>query len=105
MEESVRKEIGRLFIDTGNKIIAGNCVWNDEQMIEACNLIGHIPVSKEEARIGLDMSRATFDNLVAENKLPKGRKESGFKELKWYIDEIIPDKSNIRKFLMKVKIL
>ena len=105
MEESVRKEIGKLFIDTGNKIIAGNCVWNDEQMIEACNLIGHIPISKEEARIGLDVSRATFDNLVAENKLPKGRKESGFKELKWYIDEIIPDKSNIRKFLMKVKIL
>ena len=105
MEESVRKEIGKLFIDTGNKIIAGNCVWNDEQMIEACNLIGHIPISKEEARIGLEVSRATFDNLVAENKLPKGRKESGFKELKWYIDEIIPDKSNIRKFLMKVKIL
>ena len=42
MDESVRKEIGELFIDTGNKIIAGNCVWNDEQMIEACNLIGHI---------------------------------------------------------------
>ncbi len=103
MEESVRKEIGRLFIDTGNKIIAGNCVWNDEQMIEACNLIGHIPVSKEEARIGLDVSRATFDNLIAENKLPKGRKESGFKELRWYIDEIILDKLNIRKVLKKLK--
>ena len=85
MEESVRKEIGKLFIDTGNKIIAGNCVWNDEQMIEACNLIGHIPISKEKAKIGLNMSRATFDNLVAESKLPKGRKESGFKELRWYV--------------------
>lgn len=105
MEESVRKEIGKLFIDTGNKIIAGNCVWNDEQMIEACNLLGHIPVSKEKARIGLGISRATFDNLVSENKLPKGRKESGFKELKWYVDEIVYNKLDIRKFLKKVKIL
>jgi len=103
MEESVRKEIGKLFIDTGNKIIAGNCVWNDEQMIEACNLIGHIPVSKEKAKIGLDMSRATFDNLVADGKLPKGRKESGFKELRWYVDEIIQNKLNIRKFLKRIK--
>lgn len=103
MDESVRKEIGKLFIDTGNKIIAGNCVWNDEQMIEACNLIGHIQVSKEKARIGLDVSRATFDNLVAENKLPKGRKDSGFKELRWYVDEIISNKLNIRKFLKRIK--
>ena len=64
-----------------------------------------VPMSKYQAFNYLHISRATFDNLVAENKLPKGRKESGFKELKWYIDEIIPDKSNIRKFLMKVKIL
>lgn len=103
MEESVRKEIGKLFIDTGNKIIAGNCVWNDEQMIEACNLIGHIPISKEKAKIGLGVSRATFDNLVADGKIPKGRKESGFKELRWYIDEIISNKLNIRKFLKRIK--
>lgn len=103
MDESARKEIGKLFIDTGNKIIAGNCVWNDEQMIEACNLIGHIPISKEKAKIGLNMSRATFDNLVAEGKLPKGRKESGFKELRWYVDEIISNKLNIRKFLKRIK--
>ena len=103
MEESVQEEIGNLFIETGKRIKAGNCVWNDEQMIEACNLIGHIPVSKEEASIGLNVSRATFDNLVAENKLPKGRKESGFKELRWYIDEIISDKLNIRKFLKRLR--
>ena len=103
MDELAQEEIGNLFIDIGNRIKSGNCVWNDEQMVEACNLIGHIPVSKEEARIGLDVSRATFDNLVAENKLPKGRKESGFKELRWYIDEIILDKLNIRKVLKKLK--
>lgn len=105
MDKLVQEEIGNLFIDVGNRIKSGNCVWNEEQMVEACNLIGHIPVSKEEARIGLDISRASFDNLVSENKLPKGRKESGFKELKWYIDEIVPNKLNIREFLKKIKIL
>ena len=105
MDDLAREEIGDLFIDIGNKIKSNSCVWNDEQMVEACSLIGHIPVSKETARIGLDISRATFDNLVSENKLPKGRKESGFKELKWYVDEIVYNKLDIRKFLKKVKIL
>ena len=30
-----------------------------------------------------NMSRAKFDNLVAEGKLPKGKKQQGFKELFW----------------------
>ena len=103
MDKSVQEEVGQLFIDVGKRIKSGSCIWNEEQMIEACNLIGHIPVSKEEARVGLDVSRATFDNLVAEDKLPKGRKESGFKELRWYIDEIVPNKLNIRKFLKRIR--
>ena len=32
----------------------------------------------------LNVSRATFDNWVKEGKLPKGRKQAGFKELFYY---------------------
>ena len=39
--------------------------------------------SKESACKYLNISRATFDNLVRDGKLPKGHKEVGFKELSW----------------------
>lgn len=45
------------------------------------------------------MSRATFDNYIREGKLPKGKKEAGFKELFWIkkeLDEYI-NKSNYGK--------
>lgn len=32
----------------------------------------------------LKISRATFDNYVREKKIPKGRKQQGFKELFYY---------------------
>lgn len=38
-------------------------------------------MSKYQACSYLGKSRAAFDNLVAEGKLPKGRKQAGFKEL------------------------
>lgn len=43
-----------------------------------------IVFSKYQAYTYLNISRATFDNLVKDNKLPHGKKEQGFKELRWY---------------------
>lgn len=51
-----------------------------------------IPMSKYQAYTYLNISRATFDNLVRDGKIPKGKKVEGFKELFWYkkdIDKII----------------
>ena len=36
----------------------------------------------------LNISRATFDNYIREGKLPKGRKDEGFKELSWSIKDL-----------------
>lgn len=104
MDDAIREEVGHLFIDVGNKILSGNCVWNEEQMLEACNAIGHVPVSKENASIALNMSRSKFDTLVKEGKLPKGRKEGGFKELKWYVDELVPKGTKICTILKRLRI-
>ena len=38
-------------------------------------------LSKEQAYKYIGKKRATFDNLIREGKLPKGKKEVGFKEL------------------------
>lgn len=41
-------------------------------------------ISKYSACKYLNVSRATFDNYVREGKIPKGKHEAGFKELRWY---------------------
>ena len=45
-------------------------------------------MSKDVACSYLNISRSKFDSLVAEGKLPKGKKRRGFKELVFYKDEI-----------------
>ena len=49
-------------------------------------------MSKYQACQYLNISRATFDNYVREGRLPRGKKEAGFKELFWIqkdLDEFI----------------
>ena len=45
-------------------------------------------LSKYQACIYLNISRATFDNYVREGKIPKGKKEAGWKELSWSESEL-----------------
>jgi predicted DNA-binding protein len=49
-------------------------------------------LSKYQACRFLNMSRATFDNHVRSGRLPRGRKQQGFKELFYY-------KRDLEKFL------
>jgi len=68
---------------------AGNSNIDEEDAIEiarACREIVRkdIPMSKYQAYTYLGISRAQFDNLVREGKLPRGKKVPGFKELRWY---------------------
>ena len=56
-----------------------------------------VKMSKYQACMYLHISRATFDRYVSEGKLPKGKHEIGFKELRWYkkdLDECIKKMSN-----------
>ena len=52
-------------------------------------------LSKYQACRKLNISRATFDNLVREGVIPRGQKVAGFKELFWIekdLDLIIKNK-------------
>lgn len=70
-------------IDTGNSNIS------DEESLEVVKLLKRYtrkdtPLSKYQAYTYLNISRATFDNMIRDGKLPKGKKIAGFKELVWY---------------------
>lgn len=69
-----------------DKIDSGNSKIDEEEQEEILDLINRLSntkskLSKYQAIKYLGISRATFDNYVRDGKLPKGRKEQGFKEL------------------------
>jgi len=73
------------------------CEADDEQVSRIMAVIAHRPVSKEVAcEEVLHWSRSKFDMLVAQGLIPKGRKVRGFTELRWYEDELLEAKRNLR---------
>ena len=83
------KVIRRLLEDIINNIDAGNSNLSEGECLKAIDLLKEFTdktkvFSKYEACKYLNISRATFDNYVKMNKLPKGQKQAGFKELSWF---------------------
>lgn len=65
-----------------------------KELVELLECLEEEKISKYQACKLVNCSRATFDNLVKAGKLPRGRKQAGFKELFWR-------RSEIEKFLQK----
>lgn len=82
-----------------NDIDAGNSnVTEDEgkEIIEMLSGITDNRMSKYQACQYLNVSRATFDNLVRDGLLPEGRRQAGFKEKYWR-------RTDIMKYIPKSK--
>lgn len=74
-------------IDSGNSNLSAN------EEIEIIQLLKKYTdkdrkFSKYQACKYLNMSRATFDKYIREGKIPKGKKEAGFKEIFWDESEL-----------------
>lgn len=69
-------------IDSGNSNLSNE---DCEDLILQLSLLtkGDAKLSKYQAIKYLNISRATFDSWVRSGKLPKGRKQQGFKEKFW----------------------
>ena len=95
MLQAVRKAL-QLIIDN---IDSSNSNLNEEECIAIVDTIKRLSqkeklISKYQAYTYLNVSRATFDRLVQEGRLPKGKKIAGFKELFW-------DERQIREYMKK----
>lgn len=88
MQERLVRLLTKLMRDTADKIDAGNCELSVDEAMDLLNVLSHESLSKDQACSFLNLSRSRFDNLVRERKIPKGRKVRGFKELRWYKDEL-----------------
>ncbi len=67
-------------IDSGNSNITENEAFELTKILQSYT-DKTVKMSKYQACQYLNVSRATFDNYVREGKLPRGKKEAGFKEL------------------------
>ena len=76
-------------LDIVDDIDAGNSNIDEKEALQIAKSLRSItrkdiPMSKYQAYTYLNVSRATFDNLVREGKIPRGKKIPGFKELVFY---------------------
>lgn len=70
-----------------------------ESLTEALSTVfnSELPMSKYQAQRYLNISRATFDNLIRQGEIPKGHHRMGFKELEWRKSDIDKYLSNVSK--------
>ena len=88
-----------------NDIDCGNSNITEDEAMEIIKVIKSYTdktkrLSKYQACQKLNVSRATFDNLVREGKIPRGEKVIGFKELFWEektLDKVIKSRRNGNK--------
>ena len=88
-----------------NDIDCGNNNITEDEAMDIIKIIKSYTdktqrLSKYQACQKLNVSRATFDNLVREGVIPRGEKVVGFKELFWKekaLDEVIKSRRNGNK--------
>jgi predicted DNA-binding transcriptional regulator AlpA len=81
--------IRKLLVNIIDRIDSGNTNITEEEGLEVIKYLNTFNdkdegISKYTACQYLNVSRATFDNLVREGKLPEGKHIQGFKEKRWY---------------------
>ena len=88
-----------------NDIDCGNSNITEDEAMDIIKIIKSYTdktqkLSKYQACQKLNISRATFDNLVREGIIPSGEKVIGFKELFWeekVLDKVIESRRNGNK--------
>ena len=83
-----KKLVSKYLREAADKIDAGSCELTESEAMDILSVISHQAMSKEEACVYLNIKRSRFDDLVKEGKLPKGKKVRGYKELRFYKDEL-----------------
>ena len=89
MNKFISKFVSKALREVADKIDSGHCELTEEQAMDIMSVVGHEVLSKDQACSYLNLSRSRFDELIRQGKLPKGKKVRGFKELKWWKDELM----------------
>lgn len=85
----IKKLLIKLLNETIEKVEADSCEVSEEEFSSYIDLLANETMSKEDCCSYLRISRASFDKLIANGELPKGKKRRGFKELSWHRSDLI----------------
>ena len=80
--------VAKYLRELANKIDAGTSDISEGEAMDILGVIAHESMSKAQAASYLNVSIKRFNDLTIERKVPKGRKIVGFKEHRWYKDEL-----------------
>jgi len=86
---ALKRLIVKYLKEVTQKIEAGTCDLTEEEAMSILSIVANESLSKDQACSFLNMSRSKFDSLVQEGVLPKGKKVRGFKELRWYKNDLM----------------
>ena len=82
--------------EAADKIEVDNSELSETEAMDILKVIAHKSMSKEQACQYLNMRPSRFDDYVRMGKIPKGKKVVGFKEIRWYEDELLLCKEGIK---------
>jgi hypothetical protein len=94
---SFRQLVAKYMREVADKIEVGTSEISESEAIEILRIVAHESMSKAQACQYLNMQPNRFDEYVRANRLPKGRKKTGFKEKTWYKDELDIAVSKIKR--------
>lgn len=85
--------VKKVLLELVDRIDKGNSNLTEEECTQALEVLSKFTtkdegMSKYSACRYLNVSRATFDNLVKEGKIPTGKHVIGFKEKRWYAKDL-----------------
>jgi hypothetical protein len=88
MKLSLVKIITKLLRETADKLDAGNSELSESEAMDIMGVLCHRSMSKAQACGYLNISPSNFGAMIRTKQMPKGRKVVGYKELRWYQDEL-----------------
>ena len=88
MKLSLIKLVAKLLRETADKLDAGNSELSESEAMDVMGILCHKAMSIAQACEYLNISQSHFRYLIRTKKMPKGRKVVGYKELRWYQDEL-----------------
>ena len=74
--------------EVADKIDSGNCELSESEAMDIMAVLSHQAMSKAQVCKYLNTSSSNFGAMIRAKQMPKGRKVTGYNELRWYRDEI-----------------
>ncbi len=96
MKLSLIKLVVKTLRETADNLDAGNSELSEAEAMDIMGVLCHRAMSKAQVCEYLNTSPSNFGAMIRAKEMPKGRKVVGYKELRWYKDEIDDCVKNIK---------